>query len=326
MRATPDNVEPVEVDIVLPCYEAAAWIDGFIGGLLEVRDIRWRVLARDDASRDGTAACLRQWRDRLGDRMTILDDGDMRNLGVIGNYDRLLAATAAPWILTADPDDVWLPVHMETVLGALLTAEAAHGTDMPIAVCADAQVVDAALAPIADSYWRWSRTRPARHRAVPRTAIDNAALGSTMAINRALLQRALPLPSGAAYQDWWLALVATAFGRLIAVPDATIQYRRHQENLTRDPYSATLPGMVARLSNAPRSAHDRVRFIIHQAARQARAFVDRYEGDLPVNEMAALRALADLPGMGPLRRRRAVLRHNLWFNSPLKNLGLLLLV
>ena len=44
--------------------------------------------------------------------------------------------------------------------------------------------------------------------------MDCAVLGSTMAMNRAVLRAALPMPVGAAYQDWYMALVTIAFGRL----------------------------------------------------------------------------------------------------------------
>ena len=145
-----DDTLPSAFDIAFPCYNAARWIDGFFETLLAFDDQRWRVIARDDGSSDDTAAMLAAWRQRLGPRMVLLDEPS-GNLGIIGNYNAVLAATSAPWILAADPDDVWLPNRIQTTLNALAAAEAASGSDTPIIVCTDAEVVDSnlkALAPL----------------------------------------------------------------------------------------------------------------------------------------------------------------------------------
>jgi len=311
------------VDIVLPCYNASAWIDGFIAALPVEGKIPWRLIARDDGSKDNSLILLKNWRDRLGDQMVLLDAETPCNLGLIGNYDAVLAASTAPWVLTADPDDVWLPNRLAVTLAALRAAEQNHGAHTPLAICTDAMVVSETLAVIAPSYWRWSRTRPLLRPSLARSAMDSVALGSTMAVNRALIEKSRPLPPGAAYQDWWMVLVAVAFGRFIALPDITIQYRRHSSNATKDPFSTSWSGAVQRYLKKPKSIHDRLDFLIRQAARQADAFASRYDGQLDHRDAAALRSLARLPEMNPAAKRLAVLSHGLWFNSRLKNAGLL---
>jgi glycosyltransferase involved in cell wall biosynthesis len=314
------------VDIILPCFNAALWIDGFVAGLLELEGISWRLIARDDASSDATLDILREWRERLGSRLRLLDDEAPRNLGIIGNYDAVLAASTAPWVLTADPDDIWLPERVPVTLTALRAVEAEFGAETPVAVCTDARVVNEDLTPVAPSYWRWSRTRPPARPTLARTAMDSVALGSTMTFNRALIAAARPLPPKAAYQDWWLAMVAVTFGHFVAVPEATILYRRHGENATKDPYTASLMGALQRTVASPFNARRRLHYLIGQAAYQAEEFATRYADRLPASEADAVRALARLREMRPLARRYAILRHGLWFNSLLKNAGLLALL
>jgi glycosyltransferase involved in cell wall biosynthesis len=310
------------VDVVLPCYNAAEWVDEFIGGLLPHDDVRWRLFARDDGSKDGTRALLKGWQERLGERMIVLDADGSENLGLVGNYNAVLAATSARWVLTADPDDVWLPTRLPLTLKTLRQAEAAFGIDVPIAVCTDAVVVDGQLAPVADSYWRWSKARPLTRPKLARMAMDSVALGSTMAVNRALLQRALPLPAGAAYQDWWLALVAVAFGRFVALPERTIKYRRHGANATKDPLSLSLLKDLSRFAGAPVAIRARLDYLLRQAARQARIFASRYEKSLPASDFAAMRDLGLLPDASVLAKRIWIVRHGLWFSSWFKNIGL----
>jgi glycosyltransferase involved in cell wall biosynthesis len=314
------------IDVVLPCYNAAEWIDEFVEGLLPHDNVNWRLIARDDGSKDGTLALLRGWQERLGTRMLLLDPDAPKNLGLIGNYDAVLAAATAHWVMTADPDDVWLPTRLPLTLAALEKAEAECGADTPIAVCTDAMVVDSQLNPVAPSFWRWSKARPLATPRLPRMAMDSVALGSTMAVNRALLEKALPLPAGAAYQDWWMALVAVAFGRFIALPEVTIKYRRHGDNATKDPLSVTLGKRLARLSGAPAAVRARLDYLLRQAGKQAGTFAARYEDTLDEASLDALRRLSAIPDAPPLIKRLWILRHGLWFSSNTKNIGLLMFV
>lgn len=300
------------VDIVLPCYNAGVWIDGFVNGLLRLDMPSWRLIARDDGSSDDTLSVLQRWRTELGDRM-LLVDSSAGNLGVIGNYNAVLASTSADWVLSADPDDVWLPNHVALVLEAL------RHEHTPVAVATDAVVVNEDLSFVAPSFWRWSHNVPHARARLPRMSMESPALGSTMAVNRALLDMALPIAPDAAYQDWWLVLVATAFGKLITLSDATILYRRHEQSITRNPFAFSLTRALGRVSHARK----RVDFLIRQAGKQAAAFADRYESHLDSKDVAALRALAALAGMNAAARRAAVIRHGLWFTWWLKNLGLL---
>jgi len=325
-NATGNLAPDLLIDVVLPCYNAAEWIDEFVEGLLTHDDVNWRLIARDDGSKDGTLALLKGWQEKLGIRMLLLDPDAPKNLGLIGNYDAVLAATTARWVLTADPDDVWLPTRLPLTLAALKQTEAECGAGIPVAVCTDAIVVDGQLNPVAGSFWRWSKAKPLTVPRLPRMAMDSVALGSTMAVNRALLEKALPLPAGAAYQDWWMALVAVAFGRFVALPEVTIKYRRHGENATKDPLSVTLGTRLAKLSVAPTAVRARLDYLLRQAGRQAGTFAARYEDTLDEASLDALSRLSALPDGPPLAKRLWILRHGLWFSSNAKNIGLLMFV
>ena len=315
------------IDIAFPCYNAELWINRFIQSLLETGDEEWRIVARDDGSSDGTLELLRSWRERLGSRMVLLEEeGPSRNLGVIGNYNAVLSACSAPWILTADPDDLWLPNRLPLTLGALKAAELEHGEQTPIAVGTDAEVVDSDENPVAPSYLRWGHGMPPPDNTAARVALDNVALGSTMAVNRALLRAALPMPAAAIYQDWWLALVAISLGRLVILPEATIRYRRHIANTSKEPCSTSTIAALWQAMNAPFSLRRRLLAVICKVAPQAGSFADLYADRLSPTDLAALRALSKLPDYGPIKRRIAVVQHGLWFNTALWNLGMLVLL
>ncbi len=314
-----------EIDIAVPAYNCAPWIDAFFESVIAQDFTDWRIVARDDASTDGTAARLAWWQSHLDGRMILVDDSGVRNLGMVENYDAVLAATTANVVMFADPDDVWQPGKISLTLRAMRQGETASGAATPVVVCTDAEVVDAQLRPIACSYWRWSRMNPDRRDTLVRLAVESPVLTSTMMVNRALLQLALPLTGGASCPDWWLALVAGAFGRIVSIPDRSILYRRHPFNDSLDPFGSTLRGAVRRFLAAPGEPRRRVTRLLRQLAPQAGAFAARFRSRLHPADVAAFEAAGRLPSLGALARRWTIVRYHLWFTSSWKNIGLILL-
>src|SRR5204863_9090117 len=100
--------------------------------------------------------------------------------------------------------------------------------------------------------------------------VECPVLSSTMMVNRSVLDLALPM-TGVSCQDWWLAMIAGAFGRVVRLPQSTILYRRHPANDSLDPLTSTLPNAARRIFQARR----RVDRLIREFAPQAGAFLDR---------------------------------------------------
>jgi len=313
------------VEIAMPAYNCSPWLDDFMLSLLSQDVSDWRLIARDDHSSDDTARRLLEWQKRIGPRMTVLPDSS-RNLGVVGNYNAVLFATSARWVMSADPDDIWLPGKIAGSLKAIREAEASFGASTPVAICTDAEVVDADRQPIAPSFWRWSHMNPALMHDVSRVAVESVALGSTMIFNRPLLDVGLPIEQEAPYQDWWLALVAAAFGRVVTLDASTILYRRHGNNITANPYGDTLFHAIGRTLASPGAPRRRLEKVLFPAITQAAAFLRRYRDRLNGRDVAALKGLAELGNHGPISKRLTLLRHGLWFASPWKNAGMLALV
>jgi hypothetical protein len=101
---------------------------------------------------------------------------------------------------------------------------------MPLLVFTDATVVDAQLNVLAPSLWAYQKSAPAMASRLSRVLLMNPANGCTMMINRALIDRARPIPREAVMHDAWLLLVAVAFGKADYVPRPTLRYRQHGRN------------------------------------------------------------------------------------------------
>jgi glycosyltransferase involved in cell wall biosynthesis len=309
-----------EVDIVIPCFNCAPWLGALVESILGQEGPSWRIIARDDGSNDETASLLMGWERRLGEKMTVLANPDKRNLGLSGSYGAVLAATTAPWVLTADPDDVWLPGHLRRVTEALRQAESELGSRTPVAICTDAAVIDGSDNPVCHSYWRWTRSNPRRIDRVADVAMESPVLASTMAVNRALLDLALPIPAGVMAQDWWFALVAVAFGRIRPLNEVSILYRRHSSNVSGVPFGFSISAALQRLVVEPAAARARLQKVLYaEASPLAEIFVERFRPRLAKKDAAALTALSELRARGPVGRRLLLLRHGLRFSSILKS-------
>jgi glycosyltransferase involved in cell wall biosynthesis len=318
-----ESVLMAEVDIAVPCYNCGPWLDAMIASILTQNGHSWRIIARDDGSKDNTSELLAAWQNKLGARMVVLENRERRNLGLVGNYNTVLAATDAPFVLTADPDDVWLPGHMSRILGALRNAGDELGSQVPVAVFTDAAVVDEHQNPIAASYWKWTRSNPRRMRRIADVAMESPSLGSTMGVNRALLDVALPIAPGAVGQDWWLALAAVTFGRIHALDEVSILYRRHTSNNSGYPFGTSLAAAIRTSLVTRGAARDRLkRVLLEEASTQAAAFVERFQHCMPKKDVDDLKALGDLRNIGPISRRIALIRHGLTFASLIKNCGM----
>jgi glycosyltransferase involved in cell wall biosynthesis len=312
------------IDIAMPCYNSAPWIDGMIESVLAQDGPSWRIVARDDGSQDATVERLAAWQARLGDRLVVLENTTGENLRIAASYTAVLRATSAPWILTADPDDIWLPGHLARIANALRQTESIMGSHIPAAVCTNATVIDERQNPVAPSYWGWVRSSPRRVSRLLDVAMENPALGSTMGVNRALLDLALPIPRESGAQDWWLALTATAFGRLSAIEEVSILYRRHEGNHMKDPFGNSILDAVRISLAAPTTARGRIQqLLFNRIGPQATVFVERYGSRLTRKDTEGLSALAALKACGPMGRRMSIVRHGFSFASRVKNLGML---
>ena len=83
------------IEVVLPTYNGVAYLEAQVASIHRQTRRPQRLLLRDDGSSDGTPELLMRLEHRYGDLQVLSADG---NLGCIGNINRLLAATTAPYV------------------------------------------------------------------------------------------------------------------------------------------------------------------------------------------------------------------------------------
>lgn len=225
------QITPTTVAIVMGTYNGARFLEEQLASIAAQTHSDWRLFIRDDGSTDETPALLE--RAAAADaRIEIVQD-TLGNLGPALNFSALSEIAKQrgfAYLLFADQDDVWHPDKVGRSLAALQEEEARTGHEAPLLVHSDLVVVDENRTLIENSLMRYKHTHHVAADPLRTLLIQNFVTGCSAACNRALLEVASPVPSAAIMHDYWFALCAATFGRLLYLPEPTLEYRQHQHN------------------------------------------------------------------------------------------------
>lgn len=305
------------VDILLATHNGSRYLPQLLESLTAQTDDRWRVVARDDASVDETAALLEAFRSGRPGRPDQIDLG-REYIGAAANFGRLAERSTAPFAMFCDQDDVWMPDKIERLMDRMNALESRLGSETPILVHSDLRVVDADLSLIHPSYWRFQNLVPDRDSLI-QLLTQNIVTGCASLMNRALIKRGLPIPTRAVMHDHWYALVAVTCGAIDHLDGATVHYRQHAGNTTGA--RGWGPGRLWQQFCLGRSQY---RKKMADSAAQACAFAGRYADLISDRQRQAAEAMGRLPTQSPWRRRRSIIRHRLWKKGFVRNCAMLL--
>ena len=215
----------MKVTILLSTYNGEQFLAEQIKSIQEQTYRDWQLLIRDDGSTDGTRAVIEDFC-RKDDRIAFINRGNPQNLGVIQSFHSLLQYQDSDFYLFSDQDDVWLPDKI-----AMQLAEAdKYDSSQPLMVYTDLKVVDQELQVVHESMIR-TQSDHANIELVQELT-ENTVTGGVSMINRALAQ----LWTGKEehellMHDWYLGLLAAAFGNLVYIDKPGELYRQHSNNV-----------------------------------------------------------------------------------------------
>lgn len=211
-------------------YNGAAFLPAQLDSILAQDTDSWHLTVSDDGSTDATPEILEDYVRRFPDKITRVFSG--RRFGnARDHFFWLMAQCEAEYMHFADQDDVWHPEKVRVMQEALEQAEAQYGAQTPLLVFTDQAVVDEDLKPMAPSLMRMQQQDPEKtdYRNI---LFQNIVTGCTSAINRSLADLAGQCgdTTQVIMHDWWLALVAARFGKLVYLDIPTLDYRQHGDN------------------------------------------------------------------------------------------------
>jgi len=224
-----NNSRPVY--ILLGTYNGAQYIADQINSIQRQKIQNWKMLIRDDCSSDKTVDIV----DKIAlqdDRISLIKD-QKGHLGVVGNFATLMHAALndnAQIIFFSDQDDIWLPHKIDYYLYHLKKLQKQFGNFLPILIHSDLIVVDNQINVINKSFMALRNIYHEFKKPLNTLLTQNFVTGCTIAVNRSLLQLALPIPKEVLIHDWWLALCAASSGKIEFIQSPTVLYRQHDRN------------------------------------------------------------------------------------------------
>ncbi len=111
----------VLVSVIMPAYNAAAYIESAIRSVMAQTYPHWKLLVIDDGSCDDTCAIVMRL-SKEDDRVTLLCND--HNIGVAETRNRGLDLCAGSWVAFLDSDDLWHPDKLSLQVQKMLREEA----------------------------------------------------------------------------------------------------------------------------------------------------------------------------------------------------------
>lgn len=313
----------MKIGVLLSTYNGASYIREFLDSLLNQSYKNFTVLVRDDGSTDDTLSILDEYKAYFNERMHVLDAVE-GNLGPSQSFRVLLNKIDADYVLFADQDDVWMPNKIQRLYDVLVQQERLY-PDAPILVQCDLEVVDERLNTLAKSFWRFQGLDTSRN-SLPNLLIQNTITGCAVMINRKLVALSRDVPDLAIMHDWWVGLVAAAFGRIVSVPEALVRYRQHGLNSVGAKKYGFSYFRERAFEMMLKRDFSMTRRSIDDSRTQASAFLDKYSSSLNKKDKVLLQKFIRLNSMSWFGRRYFLFKNGMVKHGLMRNFALFLFV
>lgn len=290
------------IDIVLATYNGEAYLAEQLTSIQRNNHYhQWinHIIVSDDGSNDNTQTIVEQFKKQ--DSKIIWVENTNQIKGPKSNFAFGIMNSEADYIMLCDQDDIWLPSKIETLIQTIKDAEQTFGSQTPILAFSDVQVVDQNLNEICPSYFKLKNISKDWYLKFEQVIQQNVVSGCSLICNRALINKALPIPNDAYMHDWWLAMVASQCGHITFIDQCLIQYRQHNNN-NIGANKRTKLDLCQRFSFHLAQFEKSIALII----KQAQAFkVFELENGLPTNN--TIEALATIEQQSRLQRIRLLI-------------------
>jgi len=307
------------ITVLMATYNGAEFLPAQLDSLLGQTHMPDRIVIHDDQSTDGTPAILERYRQAHPDLIEVTLN-PTNSGGSARNFMSMMTTIRDDYLMLCDQDDVWLPNKIEVSYERIRKLEAARGDGLPCLVHTDLTVVDDGLKVISGSF-RASTFANYDRTTLRDQIIQNTATGCTVIYNRALADLITTIPQHMVMHDWWISLIAAAFGHIDHLDTPTILYRQHQSNQIGVTDMRTLRYKLSRLVN-PRQ----VRADIAKTYPQAREFLDTFADRLDPAQTRLLQDYCAIPAKRKLGRITAVTRLGVWKTGFSRNVAYLMFI
>ncbi len=290
----------MKVNILMSTYNGETYLAEQIESIQNQTYTDWQLLIRDDGSSDQTRQLIAKYAEK-DERIRFINPNQNDNYGVIKSFYTLVKYEKADYYFFSDQDDVWLPDKVET---QLKEAENYPKNEL-LMVYMDLKVVNQQLETISDSMIR-SQSGHA-NTAFVQELTENTVTGGVAMINHALAEKWQSLDN-IIMHDWYLALLATAYGRLVYIDKPGELYRQHDNNVL----GARTWGKRIKKWLRPHFLFKLYWDLIKATQKQAQALIT---DDLSPSDRELAEAFISVMSKSPIQRYRTLKKYNLRKNK-----------
>ncbi len=299
---------------MLAVYNGEKYLKEQIESLLSqtVSDIK--IIIHDDGSTDSSAEIIKLYCEKYPNTISCLDGKPTG--GASQNFALLLQSCdeSFDYIMFCDQDDVWLPQKIEKTL-ALMQASEGENRDIPVLVHTDLKVVDGTLNVINESFFDFQKLKQ-DNITLPRLLVQNYVTGCTVMINRALRKKCGKIPKDCIMHDWWLALTAVIFGKLICLKESTMLYRQHSDNQVGAKASYGFGFIKRKLQTL-----GEVKKNYNATYMQASLLIECYDNALEKNQKELIEKYCEIPKMNKFKKIKTVKKYGFKKGTKLRVFG-----
>lgn len=305
----------MQVSLLLSTYNGERYLKELLSSIERQSYRDWSLYVRDDGSSDSTIKILEEFEKSHRGRVFLLSDSE--NLGPCTSFLKLLTKADGDYFLFVDQDDVWLENKIRDKIDKVKALEKTFGNDFPILVHTDLFVSNERLEIIANSFWAYQNINPWRKN-LKNLLILNTVTGCATLINKPLKQLVKKLPTKALMHDWWLALIASAFGHIEPIKKQTILYRQHKNQNT----GAKRYGFLHYLRKLRESS--KIKKSLIDRIAQADEFLKLYGKELSKEKASEVRGFLELCKERKFLKGWNALKKGYYSHGLYRNIGLIL--
>ena len=247
----------MKISVAMCTYNGARFLREQLESILAQTRKPDEVIVCDDHSSDESIDLINNFRSRAPFPVRV--QLNETRIGSTKNFERAISLANGDVIALSDQDDVWSLQRLEWIEQRFLKEPA------PDLVFTNAELIDESGKPVGYSLWDSLRLDEKLRSSLNGTSATEIlakrrlVTGATMAFRACLKDLVLPIPENlTVIHDGWIALIVSAIGRLEALDQLSIKYRRHGEQQLGLPKAKPLTKSPKALARLARSANESI--------------------------------------------------------------------
>lgn len=213
-----------KVTIMLATYNGEKYLEEQLESIIKQTYENWQLIISDDNSQDSTKQIINKYILLYPNQIKCIDNKNEHSAK--GNFINLFNnVEESDYYMFCDQDDVWINTKIEK----FVTRIEKENDVEPILMYCDLKIVDKKLNLLQDSFLKYTNNYLPNDEFINFT-LENHIPGCVMFFNYSLKEAIGKIPNKCRMHDWWTALVAATYGKIIFIDESLNLYRQHENN------------------------------------------------------------------------------------------------